>query len=235
MKLFRAKLRRVLADRRFTSARLWSNDELRKLAPLLDGDVVNVSGWDDRDKEGGRYRDYFSKASSYSITNYSGDRGLQGAENEHFLDLTDAVPAHLLGKFDVAFNHTTMEHIFDVRRAFANLCALSRDVVVTVVPFAQLQHEGLNWKDYWRFTPTCMKELFAENGLDVVYEVASGQRNAAIYLLTVAVRDRARWETRLPPHQSLHGLGGWLGRSRWRSALGRARVLLRRQKSGDTY
>ena len=46
--------------RRF-QPRQWSNDVLRSLVPYLREStrVVNVSGWEDRDKEGGHYRDYF--------------------------------------------------------------------------------------------------------------------------------------------------------------------------------
>ena len=39
------------------------------------------------------------------------------------------------------FNHTTLEHIFEVNTAFDNMCAMSNDVVILVLPFAQVQHE----------------------------------------------------------------------------------------------
>lgn len=231
MKGWRSAIRRVTAERRFASARFWSNDELRRLCPIFTGDVVNVSGWDDRDKEGSYYRHYFSSARSYSITNYRGDRGLQGLSNEYFLDLTAEPPEHLRGRFDVAFNHTTLEHIFEVRKAFANLCTLSRDVVVVVVPFAQVQHEGLDWKDYWRFTPTCMRALFSENELKVVYESASSQRDAAIYLLFAGSRNPERWSGKLPSYTEANSVGKWIGRGVARTAIARARnVLLRRRE-----
>src|SRR5581483_8386198 len=54
--------------------RAWSNRQLRAVAPLFDGRVVNVSGWEDRDKRGGRYRDYFTRAAGYELTNYRGAR-----------------------------------------------------------------------------------------------------------------------------------------------------------------
>ena len=37
--------------------REWSNMELRKIAPTLTGDIINVSGWEDKDKEGGLYKE----------------------------------------------------------------------------------------------------------------------------------------------------------------------------------
>ena len=62
-------------DSQFRIARIWSNREIKRLAPLFTGDVINVSAWDDRDKEARHYNDYFSKASRYYYTNYKGVRG----------------------------------------------------------------------------------------------------------------------------------------------------------------
>ena len=229
MTKWRATIRKLSAERRFASARYWSNDELRRLCPSFKGDVVNVSGWDDRDKEGGCYRDYFTSASTSSLTNYRGYRGMLGLPNEHFVDLTEDVPNHLLGRFDTAFNHTTLEHVFEVRKAFRSLCALSRDIVVIVVPFAQMQHEGIDWQDYWRFTPTCIRALFRENGLGTVYESASPQRDAAIYLLFVASRHPSSWAGKLPSCPHLNAIGKWIGRSPARTGYADVRrAILRR-------
>lgn len=203
----------MLTDRRFRIARLWSNRQLRVIAPFFRGDVVNVSAWDDRDKEGRYYKDYFVNASSYSYTNYRGYRGFQGRANEYPLDLTDRVPDELKERFDVVFNHTTLEHIFDVRKAFANLCELSRDIVIVVVPFAQVQHESSDWKDYWRFTPTCLRALYQENRLSVIYEAESPHRDAGVYLLSVASRHPQRWHGVLPAWSPVQIAGGWIGRT----------------------
>mgnify|MGYP000843536536 CR=1 FL=1 len=207
-----------LTNREHRLARLWSNEQLRTVAPLFDGDIVNVSAWDDRDKEGGCYRDYFSNAAGYSYTNYGGYRGFQGRPNEYALDLTGELPQNLKRRFDVAFNHTTLEHIFDVRKAFANLCELSRDIVIVVVPFAQVQHESDDWKDYWRFTPTCLRKLYQENGLTVVYEAQSPHKHAAVYLLSIGSRSPDRWADRLPAWRPLHKCGAWIG-FRWSSRI----------------
>ena len=42
----------------------------------------NVSGWRDEDKTGGHYRDYFSAATSYAISNYRGESGITGVTGE---------------------------------------------------------------------------------------------------------------------------------------------------------
>ncbi len=201
----------MIVDRRFRLPRLWSNRELRTIASCFDGDIVNVSAWDDRDKEGGRYKDYFMKASSYSYTNYRGYRGFQGQENEYLLDLTADVPESLKGRFDVVFNHTTLEHIFEVRSAFSNLCTLSRDVVIVIVPFAQVQHESDDWRDFWRFTPTCLRRLYEENGLTVIYEAESPHRDSAVYLLAVGSRHPERWKDHLPSYEPVRNAGRWIG------------------------
>ncbi len=204
----------LLTDRTARTARKWSNRELRQLAPHFPGDVVNVSAWQDNDKEGGTYQEYFSAASSYHVTNLGGHRGRSGRVNEHSLDLTSEVPADLVRRFDVAFNHTTLEHIFNVRRAFRNVCDLSKDVVIIVVPFSQVQHESVSYGDYWRFTPTCLRSLFAENGMELVYEAESDLRRSAIYLLVVASREASRWRSVLPPLRPIEVAGRRIGYSR---------------------
>lgn len=178
---------------------------------------MNVSAWDDRDKEGGYYKNYFTNAGSYSYTNYGGYRGFQGRPNEYALDLTGEVPRDLKRRFDVALNHTTLEHIFDVRKAFANLCELSRDIVIVVVPFAQVQHESDDWKDYWRFTPTCLRKLYQENGLAVVHEAVSPHRDAGIYLLYVGSRRADQWHGVFPSGYPTRPAGDWIGETwpRW--------------------
>lgn len=185
-------------ERRFRLPRVWSNGELRRLGGLFTGRVINVSGWLDSDKEGGQYRDYFPHATEYRISNFRGARGFQGREEEIELDLTQPLPEAMRAQFDVVFNHTTLEHIFDVGAAMHALCELSRDVVIVVVPVAQAQHETESWKDYWRFTPTAMRELFRREGLTVVFESVNRHRNAGVYLVTVASRYPERWEERMP-------------------------------------
>jgi len=180
-------------DRKFRLPRVWSNRQLRTLGSLFRGDVVNVSGWRDEDKQGGTYRNYFPAASSYTITNFGGFRGFQGQKGEILLDLEKPLPKELLEAFDVVFNHTTLEHIFDVKTAFSNLCAMSRDAVIVVVPFIQTQHESDDYKDYWRFTPSCLQALFNANGFDVVYQAVNNHFHAGIYVVAVASKHPEKW------------------------------------------
>jgi hypothetical protein len=205
---------KLFVDRMHRLARCWSNRQLEVLASLFSGDVVNVSAWDDRDKEGRCYQDYFVHAKGYYYTNYHGTRGLQQRENEYLVDLTDDLPEGLRKRFDVVFNHTTLEHVFDIQKAFSNLCAMSRDIVILVVPFCQIQHETDSYKDYWRFTPSCVRELFRRNGMQAIYEAESCHKNAAIYLFFVASRNPDAWKGRVPISEPIREAGAWIG-YRW--------------------
>lgn len=197
----------MFTEREFRLPRLWSNAELRRVGPLVEGSVVNVSGWKDSDKNGGVYRDYFPRAAAYTITNYEGHRGHQGGESEIFLDLVAPLPDALHGRFDAVFNHTTLEHIFEVDKAFDTLCALSRDLVILVAPFIQTQHENRNVLDYWRFTPTCLREMFRRRGFETVYESANAHAVAGIYIFVVATRHPDRWRGKMPPFRPVAAAG----------------------------
>jgi len=203
----------MFEERQFRIARVWSNREIKRFASLFEGEIVNVSAWDDRDKQGGYYRDYFSKKSNYYLTNYYGTRGYQGKKNEYILDLAEEVPGNLAKRFDVVFNHTTLEHIFDARKAFSNLCKLSKDVVMIVVPFSQVQHETDSFKDYWRFTPTCLRSLFDENGFEMIYTNSNDDKNAAIYIFCIGSCNPDKWKPLLPEADLSKNAGERIGSS----------------------
>jgi hypothetical protein len=188
--------------------RNWSNAEIKKVASLYDGDVINVSGWKDEDKTGGHYKNYFTNASSYTIANYSGAKGFQDSAGEIFLDLTEDVPEELIRKFQVAINHTTLEHIYEIRRAFSNICLLSSDTVILVTPFLQGVHylEG-SFGDYWRLTPGCINEMFRENGFEVIYQSSNDNEWYNIYVFTVATRNPEKYGKRLVKQMVTDNIG----------------------------
>ena len=190
-------------DRRYRLPRIWSNEELRRIAPLVDGDVVNVSAWRDEDKQGGKYRNYFIGAKSYTRTNWVGERGAQTEPDELLINLEEPLPDEYEGRFDVVFNHTTLEHVFHVFTAFESLVRLSRDLVIVVVPCCQAVHYLPDFGDYWRFTPLTLRRLCERHGLTPIYEsVTPEAANASIYCLLVASKHPERWRDRLP-HQHL--------------------------------
>ena len=216
-------------DRRFRLARIWSNAQLRAIAPLFDGCVINVSAGDDLDKEGKRYEEYFVNSSGYSISNFQPGsfRGFQGRANELLIDLCEEIPVHLRASYDVAFNHTTLEHVFDFRTAFRNICALSKDIVILVVPFSQVQHASAAFDDYWRFAPAGIRQLFQNEGFRVVYEAANDHRNSAVYLFFVGARNVEKWRDRMPAWSPITSAGAQIGRESSLSWSSRFSALLR--------
>lgn len=182
-----------LLDRKVRLPRIWSNQELKKFSGLFSGNVVNVSAWMDRDKQGKRYKEYFTSASDYWITNHADkSKGFhKGLDNQIALDLEKALPDELHGRFEVVFNHTVLEHVFDCNRAFANLCNLSSDIVIVVVPFIQHQHAA--YGDYWRFTPECIERLFKVNGLELLYINFNDGPNQSIYLFAIGSKHAGKW------------------------------------------
>ncbi|WP_026753224.1 hypothetical protein [Sediminibacter sp. Hel_I_10] len=188
-------------DRVFRLPRVWSNRELSKFAHLFSGDIANVSGWKDIDKEGNTYKNYFYNASNYIITNYKSEaRGFQDMENEIFLDLSSELPQNLINRFDVVFNHTVLEHIYQVQIAVKNLCLMTKDIAIVVVPFLQEMHA--DYGDYWRFTPQTMDNLFKENGMDLMYCSFNSHKNASVYLFCIASKQKNKWIDLIPQSKS---------------------------------
>lgn len=207
----------MLLDRQHRLARIWSNEQLRLWAPLCLGSIANVSAGRDEDKEGGHYRDYFPQADEYLITNHAPGtfRGHSGGPSEILLDLEKPLPEALLRRCDIVLNHTTLEHVFDVRAAVANLCAMSRDLLLLVAPCAQVQHDHTDFGDYWRFMPSGLRRLLHENQFETVYEAANNHRNASVYLFFAASRHPEKWLGKAPVTPPLVETAGRLGRSAW--------------------
>jgi hypothetical protein len=183
-----------IVDRKVKLPRIWSNNELKKISSLFYGSVINVSGWKDIDKQGSTYREYFCNASEYWISNYVAEaKGFQGdISNEFFLDLETDIDEELIENFDVVFNHTVLEHIFDCRKAFKNICLLSRDIVIIIVPF--MQHQHASYGDYWRFTPECIVHIFQKNGLEVLYINYNDGKNQSVYVFAVGSKKPQSWQ-----------------------------------------
>jgi hypothetical protein len=183
-------------------ARRWSNVELRKFAGWFTGDVANVSGWKDEDKSGARYADYFTQKSSYTITNYKSDaRGMQGAPGEVFLDLEAPLDRGLVDRFDVVFNHTVLEHVYEFQTAFSQLCAMSRDAVIVVVPWLQPYHS--DYGDYWRFSPLAVKRMYEANQLAPLYISFNEDAFASVYVFAIGTKHPDRWRARFPEPLSI--------------------------------
>lgn len=194
-RLVRGTANRIL-PKHMIRPREFSNAMLRQYGPYFRGRVVNVSGWKDEDGEGGTYRSYFTGATSYAVTNVAGQgKGFGSAEGyeEIELDLERELPSALHGAFDVVFNHTTLEHIFDFRKAFANLCALSRDTVILVVPVLQQIHHTADFGDYWRPTTMAVAKLFVEHGFEPLVITTNDQPFAPVYCFAIASKTPSKY------------------------------------------
>lgn len=186
----------MFEDKKFKTPRIWSNNELKKFAHLFKGSIVNVSAWKDEDGDGNLYKNYFTNAEKYTMTNYESEaRGYQGLKNEIFLDLEKDLSNKLKNKFDVVFNHTTLEHIYKIDTAFSNLCEISKDVVILVVPFLQQMHA--DYGDYWRFTPLVLKRMFEEKGMSVLYSSFNEHKESSVYLFFIASKNPEKWKNKI--------------------------------------
>jgi hypothetical protein len=189
-RLVRGLANRIL-DKNQIRPRNFSNMMLRRYAPYFTGSVINVSGWQDGDGEGGKYQSYFSRATSYAVSNVGGQKKGFGSAPSGYeeleLDLTSEVES---GIYDVVFNHTTLEHIYNFKKAFDNLCKLSREVVIVVVPVLQQIHHTEDFGDYWRPTTLTIAKMFRDNGLEPLVLQCNDQPFAPVYCFAIAVRNR---------------------------------------------
>lgn len=203
----------IRLDRKFRRPRVWSNHELSRFGHLFQGAIINVSAWKDSDKQGSHYSSYFPNAQTYVISNYDGPRGLSdGPVGSLEIDLSIPLGSQNRRKFDVVFNHTTLEHIYEFRTAFQNLCLLSKDIVIIVVPFLQEQHG--DYGDYWRFTPSAVVKLFEENDFSTLYVSCNDSPNQSIYVFAIGSRKPQRWQHFFEPSSTslmqAEGVGGGL-------------------------
>ena len=189
-------INKFLTDRTFRLPRIWSNEELMKFSSLFTGSIVNVSGWKDYDKCSKYYKDYFVNKKEYYITNADMDSGLQrDIDNEIELDLSQPLPSNLEQNFDVCFNHTVLEHVFEIDQSFKNICDLSNDIVILVTPFAQPVHyaKDKSWLDYWRLTPFAIEKLFEKNDFELLYMNCNDNVGAGSYIFSIATRNKDKW------------------------------------------
>ncbi len=175
--------------------REFSNAILRYYAPLFTGKVINVSGWNDSDFENGFYKTYFTKATKYFVSNAPDcdTKGVGSYTNEILIDLEKVLDPGLEKKFDVVFNHTTLEHVFDLDTAFRNLCLLSRDVVIIVVPTLQHIHTKSGFGDYNRPTPLGIAKYFEKYDFENVVIQSNEQPFSPIYCFAIATRKGSKY------------------------------------------
>jgi hypothetical protein len=175
-----------------TSARAYSNNLLRQYLKSLGGDIINVSGWMDCDREGGRYADYYGTVRSYTISNIGGHRGMPTAKDPTkswlFLNLEAPLPCEFQQKYDAVFCHTVLEHVFETKLALTNIATLSRDIVILVVPFSQSVHYSESYSNYVRLSPYYLDRFFREEGFSTLMCDANDEPFTTVYVTFIASR-----------------------------------------------
>jgi len=173
---------------RRTTARYWSNDVLWGLRVHFPANarVINVSGWLDKDKDGRHYLDYFTDPKVYHVSNYADDSDRGGERGDVALDLMKELSPSLIGNYDIALNHTVLEHVPNPFFAFAQIARLTEDLVISVVPFYQHMHfSSGNYGDYFRFSPFAIRELHKLNGFETLFEAFTPAPSTTVYVLSV--------------------------------------------------
>jgi hypothetical protein len=171
--------------------RKWSNREIKNIVnlPLLNKTVLNLSGWDDSDKEGKQYREYFTGSKSYSISRYQKDnvRSVDGCTL--IIDLENIETSDLSETFDIVFTHTVLEHVYDLKSAFKIMRILSNKYIVGVVPMVNVVHWEVNsYQDYWRFTPHGVNKCLEDIDYELIHLKVGPKTDLYQYIVFVGIK-----------------------------------------------
>ncbi len=144
-----------------SQSRIESNHWLRTRCAGISGRVLSIGSGDDRDGEGGRYRDYFPLATAYVTSEV-----VSRPDCELVLDVR-AMPELADRSFDCVYCSGVLEHVDDVFSATAELHRILKTggTLLLGVPFRQAIH--LPPTDYWRFTEFGVRALLARFGFEI--------------------------------------------------------------------
>lgn len=201
--------------------RYWSNDELNAVINKF-GDyktVINVSGWKDSDKEGHNYKDYFKKNTKYAISNFPDDnhKGISSGSDVK-INLTLELPIELINQFDIALNHTVLEHIEYPEFAFNQISKLTTDLIITVIPWSQSLHFSAGqFGDYYRISPFLMRKWHENNGFKILYESYSPPYAPETYLFYVGSKKPNNHPKFIDNLTSLNSLNGVVGKKNFKN------------------
>lgn len=127
-----------------SKSRKESNKWLKRVAAQVTGKVLSIGSLHDDDDQGGRYRDYFINADSYTTSDLMGDVDI-------VLDIRDMKQIKS-GSYDAIFCSGVLEHVDDFMAGMREMTrVLKKDgTLILGVPFRQNIHTVPH--DYWRFT-----------------------------------------------------------------------------------
>lgn len=181
------------------NVRTWSNREARKFGKIFDGTVLNLSGWKDKDKEKGFYKEYFPNCKTYTVSNIRKTFGASGYDDEIIIDLEEPLNDNS-PSFDLVFSHTVLEHVENPGLAMDHLTSISNCSLMLVVPFMQSLHwiEG-EYYDYWRYTPFSLRNELSKRGFEILY--MSWNENTPLmdtYIFCIASRNPNKYSDVFP-------------------------------------
>ncbi len=140
-----------------SQSRQESNNWLRYNAANIEGCVLSIGSDTDEDNNGGRYRDYFKKCSSYTTSE---------ATLEFNVDLVldvRSMPQVQNGSFDCVFCSGVLEHVDDYLAGLKEITRILRQggILLLGLPFRQAIHMAPN--DYWRFTEYGLRYMLRDD------------------------------------------------------------------------
>ena len=177
----KSKLPLTFSRRRTSLHRSCQNMHLREwCSPLAPKTVINLGAHPDAsDKEGGRYRDYFPGAEFKALDQ-------RPEPHPDYVEGDLMVPQRHLGTYDLVIAMSIIEHIDRPWVAAPNISALIAPGghLFVAMPWFYPVHEGADFGDHWRATPSGLRFLF-----DDLEEVRTEPYPSAL----LAVSDRKRY------------------------------------------
>jgi SAM-dependent methyltransferase len=151
-----ALLARIKARLRLSRARRNSNAWLRETARNIPGRVLSIGSASDDDGQGGRYRDYFRTADSYTTSEVEAVHGC-----DLVLDVR-SMPEIESGSFDCIFCSGVLEHVDDYAAGLREITRVLAPggLLLLGLPFRQGLHMAPH--DYWRFTEYGIRHLLRD-------------------------------------------------------------------------
>ena len=148
---------RVYGRHRTSVYRQHQNRFLREYCSSMDVQaVLNIRAQPgSADKEGGCYEDYFPDADFFTL-----DRNSVDHPRHIVADLMDL--SNVLRKFDLILMMSVLEHVEQPFLAASKLRRLLNDDghLYLTLPFFYPVHEGPDFGDFWRFTPSSLPQVF---------------------------------------------------------------------------
>lgn len=152
-----------------------SNVLLKSWGQSVTGAVLSIGSAKDEDGQGGHYRDYFPKVTSYTTSEITANQWC-----DLVLDVR-SMPAVASGSYDAVFCSGVLEHVDDCHGAVSECYRILRDggLFLVGVPFQQRLHRAPH--DFWRFTEYGVRYLLRAFTVEDVKALGGSDHFPATY------------------------------------------------------